>query len=266
MATFRRTLINVPPLESRPSRGIETCLGSRCYFHCSPTLALRYGCNHRGKSSRRGAVRLVVNVMAKMAKRPRYHVEVIRHAYARLSNWFPRPASPYVHFAALAGRRLCRSCFAYGFRERRNYSTITYAQSIPYRLIFRSWGNDRIRFNLNNWSYARVCEKNDILWRTVICLRMLSARNNVDYKGESPMKTRSLRDLICQIYFQKFLLEMDFFDFLRMRTQVYSGSSRSCYLRILKYHKTNATIIFFKLECERFWFLTESSFRELSII
>lgn len=150
MATFRRTLINVSPLESRSSRGIETCLGSRCYSHCSPTLALRYGCNHRGKSSRHGAVRLVVNVMAKMAKRPRYHVEVIRHAYARLSNWFPRPASPYVHFATFAGLRLCRSCFAYGFRERRNYFAIIYAQNIPYRDIFRSWENCRIGFDLNN--------------------------------------------------------------------------------------------------------------------
>lgn len=46
------------------------------------------------------------------------------------------------------------------------------------------------------------------------------ARINVDHDGESPMKTRSLRDLICQIYFQKFLLEMDFSDFLRMRTSL----------------------------------------------
>lgn len=118
MATFRRTLINVPPPGIPPEPRDRDVPGIAMLPHCSPTLALRYGCNHRGtargKSSRRGAARLVVNVMAKMVKRPRHHVEVIRHAYARLSNWFSRPASPYVYFAAFAGR-LRRSCFACGF-------------------------------------------------------------------------------------------------------------------------------------------------------
>ncbi|EFN72666.1 hypothetical protein EAG_06850 [Camponotus floridanus] len=67
----------------------------------------------------------------------------------------------------------------------------------------------------------QTCSSLALRYRAVdICLRMLSARNNVDYKEEGPMKTRSLRDLICRIYFQKFLLEMDFSDFLRMRTSL----------------------------------------------
>lgn len=77
---------------------------------------------------------------------------------------------------------------------------------------------------------------------------MLSTKNNIDYKGKSYENTRPLRTNLPDLFPESLTID----GFLRFRvnenkfTQAYSGSFRSCYLRMLKYQDKFYMIIFLK--------------------